>query len=144
VIEEALRTSGDLRSNVNQRWRYDQRMQDFELCSVLDGYALQLSAFGGGANSYRLILPSQRCRVPWRLRTTSLKRYDGLGSPPSGTFFAYWRTPLKRFADPRQTTTRVSQRHVQPLRCWVVPSLRPAGLRVLDGVRRYRTCEHRA
>lgn len=40
MLDEVLRTGGDLRNNVNPRYRFDQRLGDLERCLELDGYRL--------------------------------------------------------------------------------------------------------
>ena len=41
LVEEIARTSGDLRSRVNPKYRYDERFSDLSRCLQLDGYLLE-------------------------------------------------------------------------------------------------------
>lgn len=41
LIEEIARTSGDLRSRVNPKYRHDERFSDLCRCLQLDGYLLE-------------------------------------------------------------------------------------------------------
>lgn len=38
VLSEIMSTSGDLRSRINPKYRFDQRMDDLRRCLLLDGY----------------------------------------------------------------------------------------------------------
>ncbi len=41
LLEEVARTSGDLRSRVNPKYRYDERLSDLCRCLQLDGYIIE-------------------------------------------------------------------------------------------------------
>ena len=41
VLAEIVATRGDLRSRVNPKYRFDERMHDLTQCLLLDGYAVQ-------------------------------------------------------------------------------------------------------
>lgn len=41
VLTEVLATQGDLRSRVNPKYRFDERMHDLRQCLLLDGYAVE-------------------------------------------------------------------------------------------------------
>lgn len=41
VLAEIVATQGDLRSRVNPKYRFDERMHDLTQCLLLDGYAVQ-------------------------------------------------------------------------------------------------------
>lgn len=41
LIEEIVRTSGDLRARVNPKYRYDERFSDLSRCLQLDGYIVE-------------------------------------------------------------------------------------------------------
>ena len=43
LIEEAVRTNGDLRNKVLPRYRFDERWNDFKRCLLLDGYRVEKS-----------------------------------------------------------------------------------------------------
>lgn len=40
LLSEVIRTGGDLRNQVQPRYRYDQRWEDLKLCLLLDGYKI--------------------------------------------------------------------------------------------------------
>lgn len=40
ILDEITRTSGDLRSRVNPKYRYDERLADLNRCLQLDGYLI--------------------------------------------------------------------------------------------------------
>jgi hypothetical protein len=40
LLDEIVRTSGDLRNRVSPRYRYDERLADLERCLQLDGYVI--------------------------------------------------------------------------------------------------------
>jgi hypothetical protein len=41
ALAEVVATSGDLRSRINQKYRFDERMRDLTQCLLLDGYIIQ-------------------------------------------------------------------------------------------------------
>ncbi len=41
VLSEVVSTAGDLRSRVNPKYRFDERMHDLTQCLLLDGYAIE-------------------------------------------------------------------------------------------------------
>lgn len=41
LVEEVVRTQGDLRSRVNQKYRFDERFDDLARCLQLDGYKVE-------------------------------------------------------------------------------------------------------
>jgi hypothetical protein len=41
LVDELVRTSGDLRNRVSPRYRFDERWSDFEKCLLLDGFRLE-------------------------------------------------------------------------------------------------------
>jgi len=41
LIDEVVRTNGDLRNRVSPRYRFDERWSDFEKCLLLDGFKVQ-------------------------------------------------------------------------------------------------------
>ena len=41
LIDEIVRTKGDLRNRVSPRYRFDERWGDFEKCLLLDGFKIQ-------------------------------------------------------------------------------------------------------
>lgn len=41
LIDEVVRTNGDLRNRVSPRYRFDERWSDFEKCLLLDGFKIQ-------------------------------------------------------------------------------------------------------
>jgi len=41
LIEEAVRTNGDLSNRVSPRYRFNERWSDFEKCLLLDGFKIQ-------------------------------------------------------------------------------------------------------
>lgn len=43
VLAEIVATQGDLRSRVNPKYRFDERLHDLTQCLLLDGYAVQKS-----------------------------------------------------------------------------------------------------
>jgi hypothetical protein len=40
LLDELVRTQGDLRNRVSPRYRYDERLRDLQACLMLDGYLL--------------------------------------------------------------------------------------------------------
>jgi hypothetical protein len=41
LLDEIIRTSGDLRNRISPRYRYDERFSDLEKCLLLDGYEIK-------------------------------------------------------------------------------------------------------
>ena len=41
LIDEVVRTNGDLRNNVSPRYRFDERWSDFDKCLLLDGFRVE-------------------------------------------------------------------------------------------------------
>jgi hypothetical protein len=41
LLEEVVRTQGDLRSRINPKYRFDERFDDLALCLQLDGYKVE-------------------------------------------------------------------------------------------------------
>lgn len=41
LIDEIVRTNGDLRNRVSPRYRFDERWSDFEKCLLLDGFRIE-------------------------------------------------------------------------------------------------------
>jgi hypothetical protein len=41
LIDEVIRTNGDLRNRVSPRYRFDERWSDFEKCLLLDGFKIR-------------------------------------------------------------------------------------------------------
>ena len=41
LIDELVRTNGDLRNRVSPRYRFDERWNDFEKCLLLDGFKVE-------------------------------------------------------------------------------------------------------
>lgn len=45
LLEEVARTSGDLRSRINPKYRHDERLSDLSRCLQLDGYVIEDKKF---------------------------------------------------------------------------------------------------